>query len=91
MEPDGMSGGDGVSLGESSTIVYNIDTGGIERRQDELMEFLTEWREATDHPLLTTPFADYTVTEGLLLLALLLAVVKSCVRMLKGGFSWLGW
>ncbi len=44
-----------------------------------------------DHPMLTTPFQDYTVVEGLLLLVLLLAVVSLCIKMLKGGFSWLLW
>lgn len=38
---------------------------------------------------LTTPFEEYTVTEGLLLMLLLLAVVMICVKLLKGGFSWL--
>lgn len=42
-----------------------------------------------DRPFLTTDFADYTVTEGLLLLLLVLAVVMICVKMLKGGFYWL--
>ena len=43
----------------------------------------------TVRPFLTTPFEEYTVTEGLLLLLLLLAVVAACVRLVKGGFSWL--
>ena len=42
-----------------------------------------------DRPFLTTDFNDYTVTEGLLLLILVLAVVMICVKMLKGGFYWL--
>lgn len=42
------------------------------------------------HPLLDTPFEDYTVVEGLLLvLVLWLAVLNPCVKMVKGGFSWL--
>lgn len=55
-------------------------------------QLLAEIRQdVAPHPLLTTPFSEYTVTEGLLLLALLYGVVSLCVRMLKGGFSWLLW
>lgn len=43
----------------------------------------------TSRPFLTTPFDDYTVTEGLLLLLLLLSVVIVCVKLVKEGFSWL--
>ena len=39
--------------------------------------------------MMTTNFADYTVTEGLLLLILLFMIIQFCIRMLKGGFSWL--
>lgn len=46
-------------------------------------------QEPPPRPLLTTPFSDYNVTEGLLLLLLLCLVAQFCVRMLKGGFSWL--
>ena len=47
--------------------------------------------EAPEGPrlFLTTPFEEYTVTEGLLLMLLLLAVVAVCVKLVKGGFSWL--
>ena len=38
---------------------------------------------------LTTSFEDYTVTEGLLFMLLLLSVIVLCVKMLKGGFYWL--
>lgn len=47
--------------------------------------------ELTPHDLMTTNFSDYTVTEGLLLLALVYGVVSVCIRMIKGGFSWLSW
>ena len=46
-------------------------------------------QEVMDHPLMTTSFRDYTVTEGLLLLLLLSAFIAACARILKGGFSWL--
>ena len=42
-----------------------------------------------DRLFLTTPFEEYTVSEGLLLMILLLAVVMICVKMVKGGFFWL--
>ena len=42
------------------------------------------------HPLMETPFEDYTVTEGLLLIVVLwFVVLNPCIRMIKGGFSWL--
>ena len=42
------------------------------------------------HPLMETPFEEYTVLEGLLLvLVLWLVVLNPCIRMIKGGFSWL--
>lgn len=53
----------------------------------ELLE--TIQKDVSPHPFLTTDFADYTVTEGLLLMALLLAVISLCVKMLKEGFAWL--
>ena len=48
-------------------------------------------QQTLDHPALTTSFQDYTVTEGLLLLILLAAFAAACIRILKGGFSWLRW
>lgn len=57
---------------------------------DETLQLLeTIQQDVEPHPFLTTDFEDYTVTEGLLLLALLLAVVSVCIKMLKEGFSWL--
>lgn len=53
----------------------------------ELLEVIQ--KDVSPHPFLTTGFTDYTVTEGLLLLALLLAVISLCVKLLKEGFSWL--
>lgn len=56
---------------------------------DTALELLEVIQEDVDHPFLTTDFADYTVTEGLLLMALLLFVISLCIKMLKEGFSWL--
>lgn len=57
----------------------------------DTVQLLTEIRDALpdDHPLLTTDFEDYTVAEGLLLSLFLCVVGSWCVRMIKGGFSWL--
>lgn len=57
---------------------------------DEALQLLeTIQQDVEPHPFLTTNFEDYTVTEGILLLALLLAFISICFKMLKEGFSWL--
>lgn len=38
---------------------------------------------------LTKPFDDYTTTEGLLLILVILVILSFCGRLLKGGFYWL--
>lgn len=45
--------------------------------------------EVVSRPLLTTPFEDYTVTEGLLLGLLVTILVICLVRIVKGAFTWL--
>lgn len=40
-------------------------------------------------PFLTTDFADYTVTEGLLLCIVLVLIFYKLISVVKGGFSWL--
>ena len=45
--------------------------------------------QTVNHPALTTSFADYTVTEALLLFLLLAVFLSACARMLRGGLSWL--
>lgn len=68
------------------------DAGTAEITVEELMQRLAEMEQAqtaAERPLLTTPFEDYTVTEGLLLLLLLSVFVSACARVLKGGFAWL--
>ncbi len=50
---------------------------------------MAEIQLAMDRPLLTTPFEDYTVSEGLLLLLLLSAFLSVCCKLLRGGFQWL--
>lgn len=56
---------------------------------DKLLKYTETLQEIEDHPLMTTPFEDYTVTEGLLLLLLLSVFLAACVKLLKGGFAWL--
>lgn len=56
-----------------------------------LREIKTEIQQLAPHDLMTTNFSDYTVTEGLLLLALIGGVASICIKMLRRGFSWLTW
>ena len=42
-----------------------------------------------DRPFMTTPLNEYTVTEGLLLMILLVLVIKIIIGLLKEGFFWL--
>ena len=63
---------------------------GIRDNTADIKNTVTEIKTAVVHPMMETPFADYSVTEGLLLvLVLWLAVLNPCIRMIKGGFSWL--
>lgn len=73
-----------------------VDLGKIEEHTNEIKKNTNEISinletvvQTLDHPALTTSFADYTVTEALLLLLLLFAFVSACARMLRGGFQWL--
>ncbi len=52
-------------------------------------ERLESIEQTVNHPLLTTPFQDYTVTEGLLLLLLLCVFLKACMTMVRRAFAWL--
>ena len=56
---------------------------------DGIQETVEGIRQALEHPVMTTSFQDYTVTEGLLLLLLLSVFVAACAKMLKEGFAWL--
>ena len=73
-----------------------LDLGKIEGHLDEIEKDTKEIQldvmtiaQTLDHSALTTSFADYTVTEALLLLLLLSVFISACARMLRGGFSWL--
>lgn len=56
---------------------------------DKLLEHAEIYQQTLDHPLMTTPFESYTVTEGLLLLLLLGLFVSVCAIMIRRAFSWL--
>ena len=80
---------EGDQTGDIST---EVDTGPMEiKGMDKLLTYAETVQQTLDHPALTTSFQDYTVTEGLLLLILLAAFAAACIRILKGGFSWLRW
>ena len=42
-----------------------------------------------DRPFMTVPLDDYTVTEGLLLMILVILVIKIIAGAIKEGFYWL--
>lgn len=58
---------------------------------DQLLENVEMIQLTVDHSALETPFEEYTVMEGLLLLLFVLVIISWCVKMIKGGFSWLLW
>lgn len=63
-----------------------------EETGEELPEVYTEFVEVVQddtHYFMTTHLDDYTVTEGLLLLILVLLVVKWIGQAIKEGFYWL--
>lgn len=73
-----------------------INLGKIEGHLDEIEKDTNEIQldvmtitQTLDHPALTTSFAEYTVSEALLLFLLLAAFISACARMLRGGLSWL--
>lgn len=93
MEPEELVG---AAVGEPVTGEPTVDTALLLMDlldaltgEDGMTGDLDGIQQVMDHPLMTTSFRDYTVTEGLLLLLLLSAFIAACARMLKGGFSWL--
>ena len=78
--------------GEVDILLPEVDTGPMEiKGMDKLLIYAETIQQTFDHPALTTSFQDYTVMEGLLLLILLAAFAAACIKILKGGFSWLRW
>lgn len=70
---------------QSDTSIAIEEVLGDSSEETEVLAEVVE----VERPFLTTSFEDYTVTEGLLLMILLLAVVVICVKLVKGGFYWL--
>lgn len=68
-----------------SDVVDSVPIEGV----GQLLQHLETLEHTVVHPMLTTSFQDYTVTEGLLLALLLSVFLSACVKMLKGGFAWL--
>ncbi len=77
-----------VELGADALAIIDA-VRGMRNELILISDQLTEIQMSMDHPLLTTPFEDYTVSEGLLLLLLLAAFLSACCRLLRGGFKWL--
>ena len=67
-------------IGDAVDILLGIRKG---------MENVESIEHVINHPALTTPFQEYTVTEGLLLLLLLFFFLKACMDMIRRAFSWL--
>ena len=78
-----------ASEGGASSAGTSSDASVEAASMDKLLTLAETVQGTLDHPLMTTPFDDYTVTEGLLLLLLLSVFVSACVKLLKGGFAWL--
>lgn len=82
-------------MNEDNVEVVSPDTGDVLAIEDTGTE-VVEVVETTivevvdlDRPFMTTPFSEYSVLEGLLLLLALITVIQMCIRMIKGGFWWL--
>lgn len=54
--------------------------------ENDILAPVVETVEVGARLFLTTPFEEYTVTEGFLLLFLLAGVIWLCVQFFKGGF-----
>lgn len=66
-----------------------VDMSGVEYRLDTLQGTAQDILGCINHPAMVTPFENYTVTEAVLTLLLVIEVIKICWRLVKGGFSWL--
>lgn len=69
---------------ETETVPLLVQDVGSEEGRELLSSIQTEVQR---HPMMTTPFEEYTVTEGLLLLVLLLFFIKWALDSLKGVFG----
>ena len=64
-----------------------FETETLETETMETVEVIGEVVE--ERLFLSTPFDDYTVTEGLLLMILFALIIPQLIRIVKGGFFWL--
>ena len=87
-----------ASAGPGDTVAVEIDPGtlavldrlsGIQRELVQVSDQVADIQLHQIRAVLTTSFADYTVTEALLLFLLLAAFLSACARMLRGGLLWL--
>lgn len=61
------------------------DVSLLEEESEETEEVIE------DRFFLTTPFNDYSVSEGLLLCIVLAIIIKGFISLVKEGFRWLRW
>ena len=72
------------------TIAEITDVDGTQPGDLEEVQFLEITLDLQENrPFLSTPFSEYSVSEGLLLALLLCVFVSAIVKVLKGGFYWL--
>ena len=75
---------EGGNLGEVVLVDYTVQLTAIQ-------ESLTAIQTHLDRPLMTTPFEEYSMGEGLILLLLMFLILQSIIKIVKVGFSWLLW
>lgn len=73
----------------TSTMIQMMMPAAKSKRKTCHMEKVKPYRVNSMENSSTTSFADYTVTEALLLFLLLAAFIAACARMLRGGLLWL--
>ena len=82
----------GEDVGSTLITLFGRLLEFADRDEDGASDVLTELQGISDtliHPAMTTNFADYTVSEALLLLLVVGFCIKSWWSALKDGFSWL--
>lgn len=81
-----VSAGDNASVSGNDNVPANIYIVGIP--QDSAAD---QTEQEISYTLFNKPLEEYTVSEGLLLIIVTLAVIAFIYHMVKGGLSWLGW
>ena len=86
-----------VSSGDALTVSGNSVSGNDSAPTNIYIfgmpqeESFTETIEEITYTLFDKPLQKYSVSEGLLLILVTLAVIAFIWKVAKGGFSWLGW